>query len=69
MLEEKIYTKAEISEILNIRDNQGIIRKLRSYNIKYSSFGRGNSLTVKIIYIPDKFKVFCITKETIPKIV
>ena len=57
MLEEKVYTKAEIAKILQTTDNQGIKRKLNNYGIEYSCSGRGNNLQVHITKIPSMFQV------------
>lgn len=68
MLEEKVYTKAEISKILQTTDNQGIKRKLNNYGVEYSCFGRGDNLQIHITKIPSmfRFRVFCITELNIP---
>lgn len=60
MLEQKAYTKAEISEIMGVKDKQGITRKLDRLGVSYSTIGRGEACIFEITAIPDKFKTFCI---------
>lgn len=59
MLEQKTYTKAEISEIMSVKDKQGITRKLDRLGVQYSTTGRGEACIFEIKEIPDKFKTFC----------
>lgn len=62
MLEARVYTKAELSEMLNTTDPQGISRKLQRYGITFQRKGRGNNLIFDIKEIPDKFKMYCISE-------
>ncbi|MCH5198008.1 MAG: hypothetical protein J1E34_03780 [Oscillospiraceae bacterium] len=66
MLEIKEYTYNELSQIFGTSDRQGIKRKLRSYDIKYETQGRGERTVYKILEIPNKFKLFCITELQFP---
>ena len=59
MLEQKTYTKAEISEIAGTKDRQSIKDKLNTLGITYSIEGNGNNAIFEIKEIPDKFKTFC----------
>ena len=59
MLEQKAYTKAEISEIAGTKDRQSIKDKLNTLGITYSIEGNGNNAIFEIKEIPDKFKTFC----------
>ena len=43
MLEQKAYTKAEISEIAGTKDRQSIKDKLNTLGITYSIEGNGNN--------------------------
>lgn len=61
ILEEKLYEKNEIEELLGTYSRQGVTRKLDRYNINYEISGRGN-YKIDIKTIPDKFKMFCITE-------
>lgn len=62
MLEVRNYKKAELVEMLGTRNNQGIGRKLDSYNVEYTTKGRGNSIEFIITKLNDPFKVYCITE-------
>ena len=59
MLEQKAYTKAEISEIAGTKDRQSIKDKFNTLGITYSIEGNGNNAIFEIKEIPDKFKTFC----------
>lgn len=60
MLEERTYTKAEISQILGTNSRSGIKNKLRTCGIIPQIEGRGDDMLLTITNIPDPFKVFCI---------
>jgi len=62
MLEERKYTKAEMTAILGTRSRQGIERKLKRYNVDFESQGSGANVIFTINKIPDPFKLYCITE-------
>ena len=66
MLELREYTYAEMVQLLNTTDCQGIKRKLESYAIRYTFEGRGRNTRFQILEIPNAFKLFCITELHIP---
>lgn len=61
ILEEKLYKKNDIEELLGTYSRQGVTRKLDRYGIDYEICGRGD-YKIDIKSIPDKFKMFCITE-------
>ena len=58
MLELREYTKSEISNLLGSPRREAITRKLDRWGVTYVASGRGDSLKMKIINIPDPFKVY-----------
>ena len=65
ILEEKLYEKSAIEELLGTYSRQGVTRKLDRYNVDYEISGRGD-YKIDIKAIPDKFKMFCITELRVP---
>ncbi len=59
MLELRTYAKAELSALLGNKDKQGLDRKLKRWDIEFSSTGRGDKLVYEIKKINDEFKVYC----------
>lgn len=66
MLEKRVYTKAEMVELLGTKSRQGIKRKLDGYAVDYSINGRGKQLEFEIKEIKDPFKIFCILNLEVP---
>lgn len=65
ILEERLYEKNEIEELLGTYSRQGVTRKLDGYKVDYEISERGN-YKISIKAIPDKFKMFCITELRVP---
>ena len=66
MLEIREYKIAELRDIFETRDRQGIRRKLTRYGCKFEETGRGEGVVFNILSAPDEFKVFCITEMNVP---
>lgn len=66
MLEKRVYTKAEMVELLGTKSRQGIKRKLDGYAVDYSINGRGERIEFEIKEIKDPFKIFCILNLGMP---
>lgn len=60
MLEKRTYTIQELSNIIGTADKSATDRKLKNYEIAFTSTGRGKDITYTITDIPDRFRVFCV---------
>lgn len=59
MLECRTYTYAELSELFQTRDNQGIKRRLERWGVQYETKGRGAGTTFDIQRIDNPFEMYC----------
>lgn len=62
MLEVRNYRKAELVEMLGTRDNEGLKRKLKGYEVEFTTKGRGENIEFSITKLNAPFKVYCITE-------
>ncbi len=62
MLEERKYTKPEMTKMFGTRSVQGLKRKLEGYGIELDVLGRGENAIFIIKRIPDPFKLYCLTE-------
>lgn len=58
----RIYTKAEMTEMFHSRTNSQLINKLKRYGVDFEVNGEGKKTTYKINSIAFPFKIFCITE-------
>ena len=61
-LEPGTYSITELGKIINSNGKQAIDRKLRSWEVSYSSTGRGAAREYTIEELRNPFKIFCITE-------
>ena len=61
-LEPGTYSITELGKIINSNGKQAIDRKLRSWEVSYSSTGRGAARKYTIKELRNPFKIFCITE-------
>lgn len=61
-LEPGTYSITELGKIINSNGKQAIDRKLRSWEVSYSSTGRGAARKYTIEELRNPFKIFCITE-------
>ena len=66
MLEERVYTQEELSEILGTIEVKNIKAKLKRYNVDFTATKVEESYVFDIHRINDKFKVFCILELKFP---
>ncbi|MBQ8787030.1 MAG: hypothetical protein IJZ61_05300 [Oscillospiraceae bacterium] len=66
MIEERVYTQEELSEILGTIEVKNIKAKLERYNVDFTATKVEESYVFDIHRINDKFKVFCILELKFP---
>ena len=66
MIELRKYTIHEMSAILNSKGKQAIERKLKGYDVEFTTSGRGDDVVFEVKALHNKFKVFCITEFNMP---
>lgn len=66
MLEERVYERHEMAELLGTNTRQGMKRKLDGYGVFHLIEGRGEHFTINVKKITDPFKVFCILDLEFP---
>lgn len=62
MLEERIYTKPELTAMLGTKSVQGLKNKLEGYKVDFDHTGKGEKAIFDIKKINEPFKVYCITE-------
>ena len=60
MLELRCYKNTELYEYLGTKDNGETNKKLKRYNVEYTTEGRGKDCVYTITAINEPFKMFCV---------